>query len=91
MKQDRSSNPEALQKTQFWDAIGEGSIDVVAAILDENPTWVNLRDENSFTPLHVACKGGSGRISLCDLLLNRGADVTIETVNGTSPMHYLVG
>ena len=48
---------------------------------------VNARDGLGWTPLHVAAAVGS--IELVDLLLARGADRQIASVNGLLPMHLL--
>ena len=49
------------------------------------PEAVNAMDNNSWTPLHRACKGGSKQT--VELLLKNNANVNLLTNEGASPLH----
>ena len=49
---------------------------------------VNPRDAGDATPLHVlACRIASGSTELAHLLLEHGADLTLESASGWTPLH----
>ncbi len=47
----------------------------------------NAKDENSQTPLHVACSQPLPPIDTIVHLVNSGADVNIADANGWTPLH----
>jgi ankyrin repeat protein len=47
-----------------------------------------LRDEDGRIPLHLAAKNGSYEI--VQLLLTKGAEVTIEDNGGLTPLHLAI-
>lgn len=63
---------------------GTGNIEAMQSLLEGNPEVVNAV-ENSYnrTPLHIAARAGNRE--MVDLLLEHGADPTIEDVNGKVP------
>lgn len=63
----------------------KGIIDHVVLILDKEPSLVNCRDSDGYTPLHRACY--NGRTNVVRVLLQRGADVAARTEDGWQPLH----
>eukprot|EP01104_Vermistella_antarctica_P017896 TRINITY_DN6456_c0_g1_i2.p1 TRINITY_DN6456_c0_g1~~TRINITY_DN6456_c0_g1_i2.p1 ORF type:complete len:1006 (+),score=242.28 TRINITY_DN6456_c0_g1_i2:497-3514(+) len=47
---------------------------------------INATDRYGFTALHAAAKGG--HIDVCSLLLDHGADLSIQTHSGVLALHY---
>lgn len=63
----------------------KGIIDHVVSILDKEPSLVNCRDSDGYTPLHRASY--NGRTNVVRVLLQRGADVDARTEDGWQPLH----
>lgn len=58
----------------------------MARVLLAHHADVNLGDFHGWTPLFLACSGGSGSVELILLLLKHGADASIKSVIGWSPL-----
>ena len=55
-------------------------------ILDLNP-WIDVIDEQGASPLMVAAKNNN--LKMVDLLLNMGADINHQDINGNTALHLL--
>ena len=69
----------------------EGIEDIVQHMLGDKYKSIidiNVVDDNGWTPLHAACKGG--HLSIIELLLKKGAFSRALTNEGSSPLHYFV-
>ncbi|MCA9073205.1 MAG: ankyrin repeat domain-containing protein, partial [Planctomycetaceae bacterium] len=53
--------------------------------MKDNPAWVNRRDEDQRTPLHVAAR--FKHVEVVNWLLENGADVNAIAYNGFTPLH----
>jgi hypothetical protein len=60
----------------------------VGALVREEPSAVNARDERGQTPLGVAVEGGQKEIA--ELLLEHGADPNLANGYGNTPLHHAV-
>jgi len=78
--QEPKPEPELLLKSSE-----KGIIDHVVSILDIQPSLVNCRDSDGYTPLHRASY--NGRMNVVRVLLQRGADVDARTEDGWQPLH----
>ena len=78
--QEPKPEPERLLKSSE-----KGIIDHVVWILDKEPSLVNCRDSDGYTPLHRACY--NGHMNVVRVLLQRGADVDARTEDGWQPLH----
>lgn len=78
---------ETLQKEILW-ASNEGKADLVESILMRDPSCINSRDEDGYTPLHRACY--SNHLEIVKILLQYGADVNAKTEYGWTPLHSAV-
>lgn len=73
---------------EFLLAVEAGNIDVMSSFLQARPLDINLQDSKfGVTALHVAAQAGN-ITSLEFLMADRGADLTILTKDGWSPLHY---
>lgn len=54
-------------------------------LLEADPTLISCADEDGYTPLHRACY--NNHTEIVDLLLSRGADVTVQTQMKWQPLH----
>lgn len=66
-------------------AVQQGSAGNVTQVLDQKPALLNERNRFGDSPLYEAVY--MGRLDLAELLVGRGADVTLETNRKTVPMH----
>lgn len=75
-----SPEPEQLLKSSE-----KGIVDHVVSILDKEPSLVNCKDSDGYTPLHRASY--NGHVNVVRILLQRGADVDSKTEDGWQPLH----
>ena len=78
--QEPIASPEAMLS-----ACENGIVDHVLQILGKEPTLLNCRDEDGYSPLHRACY--NGHADVVKVLLPRGADVQAKTEDGWQPLH----
>ena len=62
----------------------KGDLKKVKEIIDRDPNEINVQDVQGFTPLHFA--SGKGHIEIVEFLLNHGADIELEILNGETPL-----
>ena len=68
----------------FYDAIGEGYLEVVRQHLAASPN-VNAKNGNGRTPLFIAAE--RGHTAIAELLIANGADVNAKTPNSYTSLH----
>jgi ankyrin repeat protein len=69
-------------------AAKKGNVEAVVALLDMNPELIHAKDADGSTPLH--CAAWKGNDAVAALLIERGADLTVENENdhwGGTPLH----
>ncbi|MGB7053706.1 MAG: ankyrin repeat domain-containing protein [bacterium] len=65
---------------EIHDAVQQGDLDRVKALVQENSDLVNIADENGQTPLHFAAAGGQNEIA--EFLISKDANVNaLNAVN----------
>ena len=72
----------------LWEAVKNNHLDVVKWLLDQRGIQVDLKKNNGWTPLLMACHGGYR--SIVTLLLNKGANVNAQGNEGFSPLYIAV-
>ena len=68
----------------FYAAIREGNLEAVKAGLQEEPKWLEHRDERGSTPLLLATYYGHKDLST--FLLEAGAELNVEDNSGNTPL-----
>ncbi|XP_072524917.1 ankyrin repeat domain-containing protein 49 [Salminus brasiliensis] len=68
----------------LW-AAEKNRLATVKRLLEGDPSLVNCRDDDSYTPLHRAAY--SGHLSVVSALLDAGAELHARTVDGWTPLH----
>jgi hypothetical protein len=68
-------------------AVFDGNIEAIKQHLAAG-TDVNAKDDNGWTPLHLAAE--NGRKQVAELLIAKGADVNAKDDNGWTPLHLAV-
>ncbi|KAG9278379.1 ankyrin repeat domain-containing protein 49 [Astyanax mexicanus] len=68
----------------LW-AAEKNRLATVKRLLESDPSLVNCRDDDSYTPLHRAAY--SGHLSVVSALLDAGAELHARTVDGWTPLH----
>jgi ankyrin repeat protein len=70
---------EAGAKFDVWSAAAQGRADVLATILDEDPSLIDAPGGDGMTPLHFA-----GTLEIAKLLVDRGAKLDIKDIDHES-------
>jgi ankyrin repeat protein/L-ascorbate metabolism protein UlaG (beta-lactamase superfamily) len=70
---------------EIHDAVIDGNLEAVTALLDEDPALINDRDADGMTPLNLAAINGNYEI--VKELLIRNADINIGDVDNSQPIH----
>ncbi|XP_048389506.1 ankyrin repeat domain-containing protein 49 [Stegostoma tigrinum] len=68
----------------LW-ASQKNQVSIVSGLLSENPSLVNVKDDDNYTPLHRAAY--SDHIEVVRELIARGADVHARSIDGWTPLH----
>ncbi len=61
----------------------------LSRVLDEHPGWIRARDDQSNEPIHWATM--TRQPDMIDLLLERGADLEAQRLDGARPTHLFHG
>jgi len=71
-------------ESEFFFAVGEGDLETVKSLLDEEPRLALARDKGGATALHHAAFLGNQAIG--DLLLEAGAEInSLDSTHGATP------
>ncbi|KAK6363657.1 hypothetical protein TWF730_001078 [Orbilia blumenaviensis] len=71
--------------SNIWIAASDGNTSQVLSYLSTNPSLVNAKDENGYTPIHAAASYGHLDL-LRDLIRNHGGDVNLRDDDGDTPL-----
>src|SRR5882762_8112045 len=77
------STPAMCQQIQK--AVKDNNLPEVRQLLKNDPGLVFAKDENGFTPLHLAA--ANGHKDMVDFLLTTKADVNAKDNSGSTPLH----
>jgi len=66
------------------DAAKIGDVEKVKTLLAENPDLVNAKDQDGWTPLHMAA--ATGNKGVVALLLANKADINVKNTDGSTPL-----
>ncbi|XP_048731113.1 ankyrin repeat domain-containing protein 49-like isoform X2 [Ostrea edulis] len=72
------------KKKILW-AAENNYMDIAESLLNEDPSLVNSRDSDLYTPLHRACY--NGHKDMVKFLLSHNADIAAQTEDGWFPIH----
>lgn len=78
---------DALGGGLLHQAAKKGNLDEVRRLIEDGAN-VNVKDENSDTPLYIAV--GQGHKEIAELLISKGADVNVVCTLGYTPLHWAV-
>ena len=77
------------QLTDLIDAVKQGDLERVTAILDQAGDLIHLRDSTGATPLHYAAFHGQQQVA--ELLIDRGADInSTDNHFGATPAGWAI-
>ena len=82
------TTPNACKQTPMHVAAAEGHVEIIVYLYERKKAPIDYQDRDGWTPLHCACHAGN--LESIDQLLKYGADVNVQTTNGSTPMHYFV-
>ncbi|PVD37044.1 hypothetical protein C0Q70_04037 [Pomacea canaliculata] len=71
-------------KRILW-AAENNHLSIVQQLLAMDPSLVNARDRDQYTPLHRAAYGD--HVEIAELLLLNNADINARTIDGWQPLH----
>lgn len=67
------------------EAAEDGYLEMVRKFIEQNPSCINVPDEDGYTALHRACY--NNHVEVVKYLLEHGADVGARTNDGWQPIH----
>ncbi|XP_029695264.1 ankyrin repeat domain-containing protein 1 isoform X3 [Takifugu rubripes] len=79
---------DAFERTGLHRACSHGNTGAVARLIEAGANIINSRDKLWSTCVHAACRGG--HLSVLQLLLDHGADITAADKLKSSPLHVSV-
>ena len=65
-----------------------GDKELITMLLSNHQTDLQALDKNRRTPLHHACFHGN--TITCETLLNQGAELEAQTIEGLTPLHVAI-
>ena len=74
-----------LYAGEIHEAVMQGNLARVNALLTEHPDWLNQQDNLGLTPLNLACQ--EGHLEIFHALLNKGADFNLGDLDNSQPIH----
>ncbi|HEY3188153.1 MAG TPA: ankyrin repeat domain-containing protein, partial [Solirubrobacteraceae bacterium] len=77
--------PSTTVAAEIHDAVVEGRLDRVRALVEADPTVLSAPGPNELAPLHLACI--HRHVEIAELLIARGADVDAKSGAGDTPLH----
>ena len=75
-----------MKRWTIHKATERGKIEVLAQLLDSDPSLVNARTPSGDQPLHLAA--WQDQVAAAVALLDRGADINSKGDQGRTPLHY---
>lgn len=78
-------NRKTTQNTPLGLACGHGHLEVVKAIIENDPERINCAESSNGTALHIATK--HGHLQLCKYLVGAGYSVHCTNSLGSQPIH----
>jgi hypothetical protein len=72
------------------EAIWDGDLKTVRALIDAEPSWLAWTDDNGTTPLMYAVGSSERSVELVEFFLDLGADVRARTKEGYTALHSMV-
>lgn len=84
-----SSEAAAAQSIEnLYNAVSNGDLELVTAIIGAHPEWLDMRSENGQTPLILAI--GAGHNTIAGFLIDHGANTNLADDDNWSPLHHAV-
>ncbi|TFK47859.1 ankyrin [Heliocybe sulcata] len=78
--------PTHVQRVKnIWVAAGDGDLERVRELIEDESLSPNVADPNSYTPMHAAASYGN--IDILTYLISRGGDVNITDDDGDTPLY----
>ncbi|MBW3637165.1 MAG: ankyrin repeat domain-containing protein [Armatimonadetes bacterium] len=77
--------PKTDATTQLFDAVAQGDVAQLSAILKQKPFLVYFRLADGTTPLHVSALWGT--LGAAQVLTQKGADINARDARGETPLH----
>ncbi|KAG8864872.1 hypothetical protein FRB96_003458 [Tulasnella sp. 330] len=68
----------------IWVAAGDGDLERVKDLIEEEGLSPNVPDPNTYTPMHAAAS--YGQTDMLDYLISRGGDVNVIDEDGETPL-----
>ncbi|KAF8807033.1 ankyrin [Phlegmacium glaucopus] len=75
----------AKTSKNIWVAAGDGDIDRVRELLEQQDLSPNVPDQFTYTPMHAAAS--YGQIDVLEFLISHGGDVNIADSDGDTPLY----
>ncbi|KAH9912810.1 ankyrin repeat-containing domain protein [Fomitopsis serialis] len=71
----------------IWVAAGDGDLERVRKLVEDQALSANIPDENTYTPMHAAAS--YGQLHVLDYLVSKGGDVNITDNDGDTPLYVV--
>ncbi|KAI0925991.1 hypothetical protein AcW1_008278 [Taiwanofungus camphoratus] len=79
--------PSRIHEKNIWIAAGDGDLERVRELVENQSVSPNVPDSYTYTPMHAAAS--YGHLHVLDYLISQGGDVNVTDSDGDTPLYVV--